>query len=126
MQSKSKLQVLAVYSQARASSGQISRGGSLVVQGGQRTVAPIPSRVRSVPHRIKHDVGNSDIRCTSEKGTNLESSSVFRNLAALLVVVESVEEHKLQVLVNDQWVLVLVCVQLLSDAIDRTRFWDDL
>lgn len=97
-----------------------------MVQGGQRTVAPIPSRVRSVPHRIKHDVGNSDIRCTSEKGTNLESSSVFRNLAALLVVVESVEEHKLQVLVNDQWVLVLVCVQLLSDAIDRTRFWDDL
>lgn len=127
MQSKSRPQVLLASSQARASSGQISRGGSLAVQVGQRTVAPIPSRVRPVPHRIKHDVGNSDIGCAkSGTGMNLECSSIFCNLTAFLVVVQSVEENKLQVFVNDQRVLVLVCVQLLSDPIDGPRFWDDL
>lgn len=127
MQSKSRPQVRLVFSQARASSGLISKGESLAVQVGQRTVAPIPSGVRPVPHRIKHDVGNSGIRCTrSGTGMNLECSSIFCNLTAFLVVVQSIEENKLQVFVNDQRVLVLVCVQLLSDTIDGPRFWDDL
>lgn len=62
----------------------------------------------------------------SETGMNLECSSIFCNLTAFLVVVQSVEENKLQVFVHDQRVLVLVCVQLLSDTIDGPRFWDDL
>ena len=59
-------------------------------------------------------------------GTHLQGRCVLRYLAALLVVVERVEEDEVEVLERVERVLVLVLGEIRLDTVDAARLWDDL
>ena len=59
-------------------------------------------------------------------GAHLQGRCVLRYLAALLVVVERVEEDEVEVFEDVERVLVLVLSERVLDAIDATRLGYDL